>query len=49
MSLNFVEEGEGSSGECLFMKGDQDHGRGKGRAMSYGKKKRFKSKDRKTT
>lgn len=38
----------GSSGEGLFVKEGQEHGRGKGKAVYYGKKKRFKSKDRRT-
>ena len=42
-----VEEYEGNSGEGLFVEGGQDYGRGNGKTMGYGKKKSFKSKDRK--
>lgn len=37
------------SGEGLFVKEGQNRGRGKGKEMIYGKKKRFKSKVRKIT
>ena len=44
-----VEECGRSSGEGLFVKGGQDRGIGKGKALNFGNKMRFKSKDRKTT
>lgn len=37
-----VEEGEGSSGECLFAKGGHNRRRVKGKVVDSGKKNRFK-------
>lgn len=44
-----VDEGGENTSESLFIKECQDCGKGKGKAVSFEKKKRFNSKDRKTT
>ncbi|CAI8601990.1 unnamed protein product [Vicia faba] len=44
-----IEEGGGSSSEGLSVKEGQSRGRGKAKVVSSGKKRRFNSKDRKTT